>query len=99
MRYVSANPSTQQTNTALLAAQSDRAVRIKEVYITSDTELTVSIVNSSGHEVLFRQYVGARGGLVIKLSDLWSAWGEGLDYTTSAAGNVYLLVGYEFTGG
>jgi hypothetical protein len=104
MPWVRANPSTQQTNTALIAAVTNKGVRVKQVYISSDTELTVTLVNGATHDVLWRQYVGARGGQAIPLGEkqktggMDNQWGEGIDYTTSAGGNVFLAVEYEYVG-
>jgi hypothetical protein len=97
MIYVRANPSTAQTNAALIAPTTNKAIRVQSIYVSSDTELTVTIVNSEAHTILWRQYVGARGGAVIPV-DFWSTWHEGLDYTTSDAGNVYLMVGFDYIG-
>jgi hypothetical protein len=97
MIYARANPSTAQTNAALIAPTNNKAVRVHSIYVSSDTEMTVTIVNSEAHTILWRQYVGARGGAVIPV-DFWSTWHEGLDYTTSDAGNVYLMVGFDWIG-
>jgi hypothetical protein len=97
MIYVRANPSTAQTNAALIAPTNNKAVHVQTIYVSSDTEMTVTIVNSESHTILWRQYVGARGGAVIPV-DFWSTWHEGLDYTTSDAGNVFLMVGFDYLG-
>lgn len=94
---VRANPSTQQTNTNLLPALENRQISVSGVFISSDTALTVTIVNSESHSVLLRQYVGKDGGLVLPIHFL-SARHEGLDYTTSAAGNVFIIVWYDIVG-
>lgn len=88
-----ANPSTQQTNTNLVPSRSGRFVNVEHIYLSSDTEMTVTILNADTHSVLWRQYVGARGGSAIPVR-FKSAPGEGLDYTTSAIGNIYLQVEY-----
>lgn len=96
MQIASANPSTAQTNAALVAASGTRTVKIKSIFVSSDTQMTVSIVNSSTHTVIWRMYVAADGGYYGDNLDLYqSNAGEGLDYTTSANGNAYLRVGYE----
>ena len=96
MRHASANPSTAQTNTVLVALAAGRQVKAKFVYISSDTAMTVTVLDSVGHNVLWRQYVAADGGSVAEGRELFkSIKGEGLDYTTSATGNVFLKVGYE----
>lgn len=98
MPYARANPSTQQTNTNLIAAVSGKMVRVKNIYMSSDTALTVSLENSTAHSVLWRQYVGSRGGSQPSDIHFLSAWGEGIDYSTSGAGNVFLMVEYEYLG-
>ncbi len=97
MSYIRANPSTAQTNTSLVASISGTIIVVKEIYISSDTEMVVTLLNADAHTVLHRIYVGARGGLVLP-HQFFSAQGEGLDYTTSASGNVYLAVVYERRG-
>lgn len=97
MRYVQANPSTAQTNTALVALKSGRYVSLASVYISSDTAMTVSLVNSVTHDLVWRQYVGATGGAAIEDGLGTSALNEGIDYSTSATGNVFLKVGYKYS--
>ncbi len=97
MPYVRANPSTQQTNTNLVASVSNKGVYIEKIYISSDTELTITLSNATAHDVLWRQYVGARGGQWADV-DMLSAWHEGLDYSTSGAGNVFIAVKYQYRG-
>jgi hypothetical protein len=97
IRYVRANPSTAQTNAALIAPTTNKGIRVQSIYVSSDTELTVTIVNSESHTILWRMYVGARGGAVVPV-DFWSTWHEGLDYTTSTDGNVFLMVGFDRIG-
>jgi hypothetical protein len=90
-----ANPAAVQTNTALAPGVSGSVVYVEDIYVSSDTELTVTISNSVTHDVLWRQYVGARGGARFP-AEFRSALSEGLDYSTSAAGNVFLLVNYRY---
>ena len=97
VRTAQANPSTAQTNAALIALTAGRHVKVSRVYISSDTALTVTLVNSVTHDLLWRQYVGATGGSSAEY-DFTSANGEGIDYSTSATGNVFLQVGYEYSG-
>ena len=97
VRTAQANPSTAQTNTALIPLTTGRHVKVSRVYVSSDTALTVSLVNSVTHDLLWRQYVGATGGSSAEY-DFTSAISEGLDYSTSATGNVFLQVGYEYSG-
>lgn len=96
-KHARANPSTQQTNTSLVAARSDRAVLLDNIYVSSDTAMTLTLVNGTTHDVIWRMYVGARGGANVPIGDM-SAWGEGVDYTTSGAGNVFFDLRYTYTG-
>jgi hypothetical protein len=100
MSIVTANPSTAQTNTNLVAAVTDRSFVIRGLYISSDTAMTVSIENAATNAtLLWRQYVAANGGVVIggtpgfELARTIS--GEGIDYSTSAAGNVFVAIMYD----
>lgn len=93
MLITRANPSTQQTNAVFIPAKTNGLVKVRRIYLSSDTELTVTLVNSETHDVVFRIYVGARGGVAMPVN-FWSAWGEGLDLSTSGAGNVYIAVEY-----
>ena len=96
MRHAQANPSTAQTNTVLVALAAGRQVKANYIFISSDTAMTVTILDSVGHNVLWRQYVPANGGSIIQGREIIkSIKGEGLDYTTSATGNVFVKVGYE----
>ena len=100
MNVVDANPSTAQSNTALIAAQTQKIVKIRTIFISSDTALTVTLENSvTNATLLLRQYVGADGGVALGPGDIdesmWTISGEGVDYSTSAAGNVYIRVGFE----
>ena len=97
MSYTRANPSTQQTNTNLVASVSGTVIQVTEIYISSDTEMVVTILNADAHTVLHRIYVGARGGVVLP-HKFFAAIGEGLDFTTSAGGNVYLALEYNIRG-
>ena len=97
MRTVQANPATAQTNAALIAPTTGRHVIVNRIYVSSDTAMTVSLVNSVTHDLVWRQYVGAAGGSSAQY-DFTSATGEGLDLTTSAAGNVFILVTYAYSG-
>lgn len=98
MYYVTANPSTAQTNTVLIPAVSGERIVLQGIYISSDTETTVTFLNGTTHSVLHRLYVGARGGLVLPLvvegvsRGLPSIVGEGVDYSTADAGNVFIGV-------
>lgn len=92
-----ANPSTQQTNTNLVPAQANRSVHSESIYVSSDTAMTITLLNSESHTVLWRQYVGQRGGAVMPVKFL-TKWGEGVDYSTSASGNVFILMEYSRVG-
>ena len=100
MNTVNANPSTAQTNTVLVAAVATKTVKVRSLYISSDTAMTVSIENSTAHSTfLAKLYVGADGGIAIgpdAIGDsMWTIDGEGVDFTTSANGNVFIQVSYE----
>ncbi len=89
LKHARANPSTQQTNTNIIALDVNSLVNVAFVYISSDTELTVTLLNSVAHTVIHRQYVGARGGQGTPVH-LTTLWGEGVDFATSGNGNVYI---------
>ncbi len=91
MSYSRANPATSQTNTNIIPSISGMTVQITEWYCSSDTEMLVTLLNADAHTVLARLYVGARGGLVLPHSFM-SAYGEGIDFTTSSNGNVYIAI-------
>ncbi len=100
MNIVSVNPSTAQSSTALVTADASKIVKIRNIFVSSDTAMTVSIENSvTNATLLIRLYVDANGGLALGPDQLgeafWSIWGEGLDFSTSVNGNVYIKVGYE----
>ncbi len=97
MSYIRANPATAQTNTALVPSISGTHCKVHEVYVSSDTEMLVTLLNADSHTVLFRIYVGSRGGVVLPHS-FRTAPGEGIDYSTSTNGNVYLAVEFERIG-
>lgn len=99
-RSAQANPSTSQSNTALITAKASRHIVIKAIYISSDTAMTVSLVNGTTHDLIFRQYVGATGGTFVPIDGLVSSkTGEGIDYSTSSNGNVYIKVLYGYSDG
>ena len=98
VKIATANPSTAQTNTALVAADTARQLKVVGIYVSSDTALTVTLSSSASHTALLKQYVAANGGQVHISAPLPLAlpeWGEGLDYSTSANGNVWITVLYE----
>jgi hypothetical protein len=95
-RIAQANPSTTQTNAAFIEARAGRVCVLERIYVSSDTALTISLVNSATHDLRFRQYVGATGGS----SDNYyieSALGEGFDLTTSGNGNVFISAVYRYS--
>lgn len=97
MKIATANPSTSQTNTSLVSAVSGRQLSVLGIYISSDTAMTVTLSSSSSHTALLKQYVAANGGSVQIAAPYALArpeWGEGLDYSTSEAGNVWITVLY-----
>jgi len=97
-RYAQANPSSAQTNTALVTARAARVAYLDSIYVSSDTAMTVDIVNSATHDLIWRQYVGATGGQMASGGALAeSIAGEGFDYSTSATGNVFLKISYHFS--
>ncbi len=89
LKHARANPSTSQTNQNIIALNATSLVNVAFVYFSSDTEMTVTLLNSVAHTVIHRQYVGARGGQAYPVH-LTTAWGEGVDYTTSDNGNIYI---------
>jgi hypothetical protein len=99
MQKATANPSTAQTNAALVAARDGAATKLRTVFISSDTAMTVSIVSSVDHALLWRQYVGATGGSYCESDyDLAVApTDQGLDYSTSTNGNVFISVGFDYS--
>ena len=100
MNVAQANPSTAQTNAALIALRASRFVKVRGVYVSSDTQMVVSLVDSVTHSLIWRQYISADGGQLIggeKTTLLTqSLIGEGVDYTTSTNGNVFLSVNWEY---
>ena len=97
MLFAQANPSTTQTNAALVAAKANAFVKVKSVYISSDTLLVVSLVNSATHDLKWRQYLGANGGQGFDGHLFDTILGEGVDLTTSTNGNVFIVVGYDYS--
>ena len=89
LKHARANPSTAQTNQNIIALDANSLVNIPFVYFSSDTEMTVTLLNSVSHTVIHRQYVGARGGQGTPVH-ITTEWGEGVDYTTSVDGNIYI---------
>jgi hypothetical protein len=77
-------------------------VILRGVFVSSDTEMQVSLVNSVTHDVVWSQYVGARGGSQVGGTGIHelrhSKLGEGFDLTTSTNGNVFVSVQYGYNG-
>jgi hypothetical protein len=101
MHHASANPSAAQTNAALVPAKAGRYVIVKGVFVSSDTEMQVSLVNSVTHSLVWTQYVRARGGSQVGGTPMHelrhTLQGEGMDLTTSADGNVFVTVQYGYS--
>ncbi len=99
MNIATANPSTAQTNTVLVTAISGKVMKIRNIFISSDTTMEVSLENSIGHSLIIKFYPAANGGLGLGHDQLgeafWSLPHNGIDYTTSADGNVFIKIGYE----
>lgn len=100
MQNAQANPSTTQTNANLTGGISGKMLQLKHIFISSDTALTVSLMNSATHATeLIKFYVAANGGLALGPDQLSRAYvtlvGEGFDYSTSANGNVFIKIGFE----
>ena len=94
-----ASGSGAQTNTALIAADATRQLRVFGVYASSDAQIVLTLENSAGHEDLYIQYLAADGGQVNvspHMPFILPTWGEGLDYTTSGAANLWITVLYDF---
>ncbi len=89
LKHARANPSTQQTNTNIIALDANSLVNVAFVYLSSDTEMTFTLLDSVSHTVIWRQYVGARGGQGVP-SNITTLWGEGVDFSTSVNGNIYI---------
>lgn len=94
--YASATCATAQTNTALVPAKTNDYVHLVGLYISSDTAVTVDLVDSASHTLVWRQYVAANGGSAIQGDLAESLLGEGLDFTTSTTANVFLSVTYDY---
>jgi hypothetical protein len=95
-KHARANPATTQTNTNLIAAKADAFVGVAHIYLSSDTEMTITLLNSETHSVVHRQYIGARGGESTPLT-IRSIYGEGIDYSTSTNGNVFIDLEYAYS--
>ena len=100
MSEAQVNPSAATTNGVLVPAIAGRLVKISNIFFSSDTTMIVSLENSTTHATfIIKQYVIASGGLALGEAQLgsayWSRPGEGVDYTTSATGNVFIKIQYE----
>lgn len=92
--------ATAETNTALVAAITDKILKIKSIYFSTDTATTFSLVNSATHDAIFGpMYVAATGGVHLGPDEIEGMYqttdGEGIDWNTSATGNTVVEVGYE----
>ncbi len=99
MNIATVNPSTAQTNEVLVAAITGKVMKIRNIFISSDTTLEVSLENSVGHGLIIKFYPAANGGLGLGRDQLddayWSLPNNGIDFTTSADGNVFIKIAYE----
>ena len=100
MPIAQANPSAPSTNTVLVPAVAGKLVKVKNIFFSSDTTMIVSLENSTAHATyLIKQYVIANGGLALGEEQIgnayWTVPGEGVDYSTSAIGNVFIKIEYE----
>ncbi len=100
MSIAQVNPSTATANGVLVPAVAGKLVKVRNIFFSSDTTMIVSLENSTTHATfLIKQYVIASGGLALGEAQLgeayWSNPGEGVDYTTSAVGNVFIKIQYE----
>ena len=86
--------STAQTDTELIAAQTDgKKVAVYQLYVTADAAVVVTF--ETGSTTVWKQFVGAGGGSVVPYTGIaWfeTAKGEALTYTTSGAVNVAVSV-------
>ena len=100
MSIAQVNPSTATANGVLVPAIAGKLVKVSNIFFSSDTTMIVSLENSTTHATfIIKQYVIASGGLALGEAQLgsayWSRPGEGVDYTTSATGNVFIKIQYE----
>ena len=100
MSIAQANPSTQTTNGVLVPAIAGKLCKVRNIFFSADTTMIISLENSTTHATfLIKQYIIANGGLALGREQLgeayWSKPGQGIDYTTSANGNVFIKIQYE----
>ncbi len=85
--------SATQTDTELIAVQSGKRIAVYQLYVTSNTEVTVTF--ESGSTTVWKQFVAAGGGSVIPFTGIeWFATNrsEALTYTTSGTADVAISV-------
>jgi len=85
--------ATAQTDTELIAAQSGKKIAVYQVYVTSDTAITVTF--ETGAVTVWKQFVAAGGGSVVPFTGVpWfvTGRGEALTYTTSGNAGVAVAV-------
>lgn len=89
--------TTAQTDTSLVVAPgAGKQILVWKVYVTSDTAQKVMFESGNSTEI-WAQFVGSNGGEVVPADrQPWfeCATNEALTYTTSAAGNTAVSVGY-----
>ena len=92
--------SEAQTNTVLIAGQAGVKMRVFQIYISADTAMTVTLKQGTS-TVKWRQYVAANGGAIVgavsggqHIPILSLDIDTDLTITTSAAGNIFVSVGY-----
>ena len=95
-REARANPSTTQDNTELIEARLHQYVVLDHIYVSALAPVTVSLVNSISHDVVWLQYVGPKGGST-GVYGASSFIGQGLDLNTDADSAVFIWVKYHYS--
>lgn len=96
LREVRANPSTTQDNVVFIEARQHQHVVLDHIYVSALSPVTVSLVNSVSHDVVWLQYVGPKGGST-GIYGASSIHGEGLDLNTDADSAVFIWVKYHYS--
>lgn len=98
MAFANANPSSAVTDVELVpAAGSGHKIRVYSVYFSSDTAQTITLESDTA-TLVWRQYVAENAGQThFSERGLFDCVpGENLTHTTSAAGNAFISVDYEY---